>query len=242
MHLLMAFAVGIVAVSGCGEGDLPQPSDPQRDDHAPRYAEAVDLGIVVDGRRILWANMNVGAEDSEEYGAYVAWGDTVGYVADSDHYFNWSTYLLSDHGTWGHYRLTRYCQVPTLGADGFTDRLTRLEPDDDVARRCWGGRWRMPTAAEMEALIAQCEWTWVRTKTGCGYLITGGGNSIYMPAAGYRTDNELRYVHSTCSYWTSTIYRDSESAYALYYDYEDREVSDNYRSYGRSVRPVIEAE
>ena len=31
----------------------------------------------------------------------------------------------------------------------------------DVARVNWGGNWRMPTTAEFNELVNNCEWTWI---------------------------------------------------------------------------------
>ena len=53
----------------------------------------------------------------------------------------------------------------------------------DAATANWGGGWRMPTTQELGELYLYCTWEFV----GSGYRVTGpNGNSIFLPAAGYR--------------------------------------------------------
>lgn len=53
----------------------------------------------------------------------------------------------------------------------------------DAAAANWGGDWQMPTKKQLEELIKECEWKF----EGNGYTVTGpNGNSIFLPADGYR--------------------------------------------------------
>ena len=53
----------------------------------------------------------------------------------------------------------------------------------DAATAHWGANWQMPTTAQLNELVEECEWEF----TGTGYKVTGpNGNSIFLPAAGYR--------------------------------------------------------
>ncbi|MBQ5548198.1 MAG: hypothetical protein IIT33_05095, partial [Prevotella sp.] len=52
---------------------------------APAGVEAVDLGLSV-----KWANMNLGASKSSDYGTYYAWGET-----KPKKYYSWDTYAWS---------------------------------------------------------------------------------------------------------------------------------------------------
>lgn len=53
----------------------------------------------------------------------------------------------------------------------------------DAATANWGANWQMPTKDQLQELINECEWKF----EGNGYTVTGhNGNSIFLPADGYR--------------------------------------------------------
>ena len=104
-------------------------------DHS--FHEYVDLGLP---SGLLWATCNVGADAPEDYGDYIAWGETTPKTT-----YNWSTYqyCMGSYNT-----LTKYCNKTSFGYNGFTDNLTTLLPEDDAATANWGSGWRMPTEEE----------------------------------------------------------------------------------------------
>jgi len=60
--------------------------------------------------------------------------------------------------------------------------------DFDAATANWGASWQMPSKAQFAELIEKCEWEF----TDGGYKVTGpSGNSIFLPAAGFRSGNQL---------------------------------------------------
>ena len=134
--------------------------------------------------------------------------------------------------------MTKYC---TSSSYGTVDNKTVLDPEDDVAHVKWGGNWRMPTKAEQKELLNNCTWTWTTQNGVNGYKVTGpNGNSIFLPAAGYRygTGVNIRgsgyYLSSSlCS--CSSYYANYLYFYSDYYDWDSL-----YRYYGQSVRPVSE--
>lgn len=73
---------------------------------------------------------------------------------------------------------------------------------------------KMATEAQWEELKDYCTWSWI----GGGYKVTGpNGNSITLPAAGYRLCNgDLLRVGAYGDYWSSTPY-DSNHAWSLYF-------------------------
>ena len=112
----------------------------------------------------------------------------------------------------------------------------------DVARAKWGGSWRLPTKKELEELESKCKWEWTIQNGKKGYKVTGpNGNSIFMPAAGYRNWSSLYFAGEYGFYWSSTPYgSDDEYAFGLEFNSSGRSVRWLYRGYGRSVRPVSE--
>ncbi len=177
----------------------------------------VDLGLSVN-----WATCNVGAYYPEDYGDYYAWGET----------------STKSSYTEGNYK--------------YSSNPTTLPSNVDVATELWGGEmrtgtdyayydsWRMPTKEELEELQNRCSWTWT-TKSGTnGYKVTGpNGNSIFLPAAGYRYGSSLSFAGSYGYYWSISLRTDYPfSAWYLYFNSDDYCMYSNNRCYGFTVRPV----
>ena len=181
----------------------------------PMYA--VDLGLSV-----KWAWCNVGASRPEEYGDYFAWGET---EPVSNYYEgNSVTYRLS---------------ISELESRGIIDAAGNLTATYDAATMNWGGNWRMPTLNEMRELINECEWEWTSVHGVEGRLVTGpNGNSIFLPAAGYRNGDSPYYAGSKGYYWFATSDNGSDDACGLFFDsdYYYRDYYSRFLSF--SVRPV----
>ena len=140
----------------------------------------VDLGIVIDGKRIMWAETNVGANTEDAAGTKYAWGER-----ETKTEFTWNNYKYSDGSSSSIPKMTKYV---TDSYYGTVDNLSELQPTyDDAARANWKEAWRIPTAAEISALLNNCTWTWQSSKDG--WKVTGkNGNSIFIPdCAGYWT-------------------------------------------------------
>ncbi|MGM9782736.1 MAG: protein kinase [Paludibacteraceae bacterium] len=190
--------------------------------------EYVDLGLSV-----KWATCNVGASTPEGYGDYYAWGETT-----TKRTYDWSTYK------WCNGSYDTQTKYNTSSSFGRVDNKTVLDFADDAARANWGGQWRMPTDAEWTELRNNCTWTWIwTTRNGViGYAVTSNinGNSIFLPAAGYRDYDDLYRAGDDGYYWSSSLYTDSPGyAWRVYFDSGGvyRFIGDRY--YGRSVRPVL---
>lgn len=191
--------------------------------NGPEFVEAVDLGLSV-----KWANVNVGATKPEEYGGYFAWGET---SPKTD--YSWGTYKYCN----GSYStINKYC---TDSQYGTIDDKTILELTDDAAHVNWGGRWRMPTEAEQDELVNECTWTWTTQNGVNGCKVTGkNGNSIFLPAVGYRKGIELEHVGSYVDYWSSSLRlgKPSSAHFMRYLSYEFSGTCNRYL--GHTVRPV----
>ncbi len=198
----------------------------------PQRHEYVDLGLPSGTK---WATCNVGAETIEGYGNYYAWGET-----EPKEIYDWNNYRWCN-GLEN--SLIKYCNSSDFSNNGFVDTLTVLELDDDVATVNWGTNWRMPTQYEMIELFSECSHEWITLNGINGRKFTGpNGNSIFLPAAGLRKDNDMSYVGSEVYYWTSTLppyYTNQNSAWALYFKNNTCDLTGPYRYYGIVVRPVL---
>ena len=201
--------------------------------------EAVDLGIVMtrtDGTtyKLYWAKSNLSDKglctNPEDYGDYYAWGET-----EPKESYSWSTYKFSTSSSGP---FSKYSSI---------DNKKVLEPDDDVASVKLGGEWRMPTDAEWTELRTKCTWTWTTNYNGTGVkgrIVTAtNGNSIFLPAAGYRSDADLITAGSYGDYWSSSVYTDEgipSYAWSVVFNYTNLLRNYCYRCNGHSVRPVSE--
>lgn len=192
--------------------------------------EWVDLGLP---SGIKWASCNVGAEKPEDYGNYYAWGE----VLPKEDYLL-ATYKYANGAS---DKLTKYCTKASNGDNGFTDNKTTLDPEDDAARVNWGGSWRMPTDAEWTELCEQCTWTWTTQNGINGYQVASktNSNSIFLPAAGYRSGTGLDDVGHSGYYWSSLLHEsDPYYAWDLYFYSGNVLWFDYVRQRGQPVRPV----
>ncbi len=153
-------------------------------DNAINGHEYVDLGLSV-----KWATCNVGARSPEDFGDYFAWGE----ISTREVYDGNSNVPLDE----------------TIDISG--------DPKYDAARANWGGTWRMPSKEEQDELKEKCEWI-LTTKTDAeGYEVNGyfirskvNGNSIFLPAAGYRSN--LSLSDAGCSYCYRNSSREEEGS------------------------------
>ena len=197
-----------------------------------------------------WAECNVGATKPEEYGYYFWWGDTVGYTKTGSGWISVKdgtsisfTYSGTAASTYGK-------NNAALRSAGYIDSTGNLVAAHDAATAHLGAPWRMPTSDEIQALVDNCTTTWITTNGVSGRLVTGKGayanRSIFLPAAGHGLESYLDYPGEDGEFWSSTP--NSGSLYSAWYLYFSsgsfrsffRSSSDRY--YGRSVRPVRDAD
>ncbi|MBR5061243.1 MAG: hypothetical protein IKX24_03775 [Prevotella sp.] len=179
--------------------------------------EAIDLGLPSGTK---WASCNVGATKPEEYGGYYAWGET-----EEKEIYNLSTYIHCDGS---------YETFHDLGSD-----ISGTEYD--VAHVKWGGDWCMPTLDDIIELLVNCtsEWTTLNDVNGMKFTSKTNGNSIFLPAAGFRWNGGLDGAGSYGLCWSSTQYPSyAIGAYYLTFDSGGADWDGSYRNNGQSVRPV----
>ena len=180
--------------------------------------EYVDMGLSVH-----WATCNIGASSPERVGQYYAWGET-----EVKAEYDWSTYKYGDSEGY----MTKYCPNPAFGVNGYSDSLTVLEPDDDVAQVLWGDDWRMPTYEEITELIENCDFQWIEQGDVIGYYVTSRvegyeKSSIFIP---YSED-----MSAVCFWSSSVAFRQSNYA-SLLVDNTNRYIY--ARCNGLPIRPV----
>lgn len=167
------------------------------------------------GIGVKWATCNVGASKASDVGEYYAWGD-VNTKKD---------YTESTSKTYQR-------NIPEISGD-----ITR-----DPATVKWGQGWRLPTKAEIKALCQKCKWTWTAQGGRRGYLVTGpSGESIFLPAGGYRFSATIFDSGVTGGYWAGSP-SPSDNRFSYYMDFNDKEhswyLSERY--IGRNIRAVTD--
>ena len=122
----------------------------------------VDLGLP---SGTLWSTKNIGATNGDTaeswYGNYYAWGEI-----ETKTNYDWSNYK---HANGADNKLTKYCNNSNYGNNGFTDDLTQLVPEDDVAT-VTKSAWRMPTKEDFDELLAGTSSSWVTDYKGISGL------------------------------------------------------------------------
>lgn len=179
----------------------------------PTDNRSVDLGLSV-----KWASCNIGASKASEAGDYYAWGETE----------TKTTYTTAN---------SRYYESSELGDEIYGTA-------NDAAHVKWGGTWRMPSMKELRELVSDCDWTWTTQDGVNGYRVTGkNGNSIFLPAAGYKNEGSLLNYGERGFYFSGYNYvprNDSSFAYDLEFSSASKgEVTYNSRSNGLTIRAVM---
>lgn len=131
-----------------------------------------------------------------------------------------------------------------------TDGLTMLSGDDDAANVVLGPDWRIPTVPDWQKLYTHCEWTWMEAGNSeyngvSGYKVEGKGDysekSIFIPAAGYFLNAELRSSKTNGYYWSAELHSDMLKAWRPTFTNSKVTVTGSTnRCYGLPIRPVRE--
>jgi len=182
---------------------------------------AQETGVVING--VTWATRNVDAPKTfvtnpEDAGMFYQWNSKIGWSAADPLTASDST------STWN----------SSWDGNGDTTWKTTNDPSPSG--------WRVPTKAEIESLLNTTFVTMVsKVQNGTnGYLFTdkATGNSIFLPAAGYRNINSgfLNDVGTVGDYWSSTA-QSSNNANNLYFS-SFTKIENNVAVFGMSIRPV----
>lgn len=190
----------------------------------------------------LWATENIKDDNGNEL--YFAWGETQGYTAGQvrvDKNFTWegedNDYAFGpiDWDDQTNYGMKKY-----NNADG----LTVLEPGDDAAIDNWGEEWKMPTKEQFEELKenTEYEWTEIDGVQGAKFTSTVEGYTdrfLFFPAVGDAEGGVVYDVGDKGFCWSVSLDDGYvPNAWSFYFDVGYREMYDDGRYYGYSVRPV----
>ena len=175
---------------------------------------AIDLGLSV-----LWSDINLGATTPEGFGEYFAWGET-----KPKEQYSKDNYMHYDHS------MNQYLDI---GEDISGTKY-------DAAHVNLGNGWRMPTRTELQELIKNCEWEWVKSGNTLGYKITGkNGNYIFMPAGGCIFYSTVSSQNEWTEYWSSSERQKYKGdAYLLVENGYNPTVISSDKIYGVPIRPV----
>ncbi|MBR6287028.1 MAG: hypothetical protein IKR18_08600, partial [Bacteroidaceae bacterium] len=225
----------------------------------PDGVQWIDLGIVVNEKKVFFADRNVGATngDTKEswYGDYFMWGAI---VPCNDIDCSWANYPYSKGSN---KTLTKYCPANKASywdGVGEPDNKTELDPEDNPVYAQWGTSVYLPTNDEWTALkdtksnTTDYTWTWTDNYNSIsglnGWLITwngtkdaaADGTTLFLPAAGYRGGASFGDQGSSGNYWSSSLYT-SRPSYAWYLLFYSGGVNMDYssRGNGRSLRAVL---
>ena len=161
---------------------------------------------------LKWATMNVGASSEKDYGNYYQYGKGAAQYAT------------------------------TSGDSNYSGTEDPLAASADTASQVWGGKWRMPTRAQIKELTANTTYEWVTNyknsgTNGCIFKATNGA-VLFFPAAGYWDNGSQNSVGTGGFYWGSSP-SGSNNAYYLNFGGGNKGVSVSGRKNGFSVRPVV---
>lgn len=186
------------------------------------FAELSNLAVRLWEDGPYWASCNLGADKPEDSGYYFWWGGTVGCKRNSSN----NGWVSVADGTAVEFKnaagTADYGYPDDLRTSGYINDSGNLTPEHDAATACLGSPWRMPTSAEVQALVDNCETHWAVVNGVSGCFVNGKGayssNSIFLPASGRGSWSDLNDAGvGYC--WSSTPYSDSDCwTYHIYVD------------------------
>lgn len=187
--------------------------------------EVVDMGLSV-----KWASCNVGASCVYEPGSHFAWAETATKKNFDESNYKWFDYVDYVDGVF-----TKYCMDDN---SPYYDGKSALEPEDDAAYVNMGKEWRTPTSEEWNELMdtTKCSWTWTTINEMEGYEVTSNitGNSIFLPAVGYRYNSNF-----TPSSFTKYMSNTASNNSVLEFSSKKIKKSSLTRTHGYVVRAVM---
>lgn len=162
------------------------------------YRQPVDMGLSV-----LWANTNIGSTKPEDPTiSYYAWADPLDDV-DRKYSTPVKPFNEANYKWYSSNHMIKYNDV-----DNYV-YLSDANYEDDQARQIWGGRWSVPTRAQWNELIDNCDIAWDATRNGYLFTSNKNGKSIFLRTTGGYTGDSLDSMFydrdQLGRYWTATV-------------------------------------
>ena len=159
--------------------------------------EYVDLGLP---SGLKWAKCNVGAETETAYGDYFMWGSTTPNTASECTWTNAPFNNGSSEFDEAYFNSIKNTVCP----NGI------LAKEYDATTQIMGGEWRMPTQPELKELLDNTTNEWVEDFNGSGvngrkFTSKTNGNSIFIPASGYRSGSSFNNQGEISNIWSSSL-------------------------------------
>lgn len=196
----------------------------------------VDLGLP---SGTLWGTCNIGASTPEEYGDYFAWGETEGYNSGKNEFHILTYKYVGRQAGSTQYLITKYNSLDYCFME---ENHEELEWRDDAAYVNCGDKWVTPSIEQMKELINSNYTTteWITQNNVYGRKITSksNGNSIFLPAAGHRVDDQLEKAGSSGYYWSCSRSSSPWGAHILIFSSSNIKEDSYDRFWGLSIRPV----
>lgn len=180
---------------------------------------AVDLGLSV-----KWHQCNLGAAAPGQGGGWYAWGA----LEEQERYSKSDYVFYTEDG------FTKYNE-----ADG----LEKLQAADDVVKVKLGKKWRMPTMAEVEELVDNCEREWIEVDgVDCLKFTAKNGKSIIFPGVGDKFSSFEPHPGKVVRVWTSELQKgDPDTGIHLYCTERTASPDAHAARYiGYQIRPVCD--
>ena len=159
-----------------------------------------------------WCKFNLGTDSEAEYGGYFAFAEFTGVFNETD-------------------------------SDNLEIAEDVYQTANDIVYRTYGATAMLPSAEEFEELFTCCTSEWTTQDDVEGLLLTGpNGNTLFLPAAGYRTGNTLNEEGTTGLYFTGSVNAsntDFAQSYGFNASYNERTTTPRF--YCLSIRPVSTA-
>lgn len=214
--------------------------------------EASDQGMYVDlglPSGTLWAKGNIVSDGNggykvgqeTDYGAYFSWGNSVPHFSASGTTFD-DGYDFGTSSTGSPYKDTPGATIQYTTSHKDAD----FSPSsiNDAARQLLGGKWRVPTANEIQELVdnTDFQFTTINGVKG-GKFMKKSDNSIYvfLPGTGFydTSSHQMSWRVGLGDYWSSSLNGDDAVFYLYFQTPSTRQLSDTgQRFMARGIRPV----
>ena len=129
------------------------------------------------------------------------------------------------------------CNVGASSPTHFGNYYEWKESKTAVAN--WGNGWRMPNMSQLR-LLENCSHEW-KTINGINGMIFKGknGNRVFLPAAGIRLYDGVKYAGVEGHYWSSEVAPGTDEGGGLFISFDIKGIREGYGyCYGYSLRPI----